>query len=134
FLDEVAHAAGTDLPHLMLTLLGERREIAARDNGVPFDTGRAHDVIQKVVQTSSWSQKPGGSGRAKGFAFYFSHRGYFAEVVEASIAGTAVAVHKMWVAGGGGRPIVNPTGPQSQAHRDTGARGGDARPGPGAYR
>ena len=114
FLDEIAHAAGTDLPQLMLTLLGERREIAARDGGVPFDTGRARDVIEKVVQTSGWSQKPAASGRAKGFAFYFSHRGYFAEVVEASIAGGDVAVHKVWVAGDVGSQIINPMGAENQ--------------------
>jgi isoquinoline 1-oxidoreductase subunit beta len=114
FLDEVAHAAGTELPQLMLTLLGERREIAARDNGVPFDTGRARDVIEKVVRTSSWSQNPAGSGRAKGFAFYFSHRGYFAEVVEASVAGADVVVHKVWVAGDVGSQIINPMGAENQ--------------------
>jgi isoquinoline 1-oxidoreductase subunit beta len=114
FLDEVAHAAGTELPQLMLTLLGERREIAARDNGLPFDTGRARDVIEKVVRTSSWSQNPAGSGRAKGFAFYFSHRGYFAEVVEASVAGADVVVHKVWVAGDVGSQIINPMGAENQ--------------------
>jgi isoquinoline 1-oxidoreductase beta subunit len=114
FLDEVAHAAGTDLPRLMLTLLGERREVAAMGNGVPFDTGRARDVIEKVVQTSSWSQQPAGSGRAKGFGFYFSHRGYFAEVVEASVAGADIAVHKVWVAGDVGSQIINPMGAENQ--------------------
>ena len=114
FLDEVAQAAGTRLPQLMLTLLGERREIAARDNGVPFDTGRAHDVIAKVVETSSWSQQPAGPGRAKGFAFYFSHRGYFAEVVEASIAGADVTAHKVWVVGDVGSQIINPMGAENQ--------------------
>ena len=114
FLDEVAHAAGTDLPRLMLTLLGERREVAAMGNGVPFDTGRARDVIEKVVQTSSWSQQPAGSRRAKGFGFYFSHRGYFAEVVEASVAGADIAVHKVWVAGDVGSQIINPMGAENQ--------------------
>jgi isoquinoline 1-oxidoreductase subunit beta len=115
FLDEVAHAAGIDLPKLMLALLGERREIAPRDNGAPvFDTGRARDVIEKVTQTSAWSLKPAHSGRAKGFAFYFSHRGYFAEVVEASVAGGEVTVHKVWVAGDVGSQIVNPMGADNQ--------------------
>jgi isoquinoline 1-oxidoreductase subunit beta len=114
FLDEVAQAAGTDLPRLMLTLLGERREVAAPDNGSKFDTGRARDVIEKVVQISSWTQKPSQSARAKGFAFYYSHRGYFAEVVEASVSGSDVAVHKVWVAGDVGSQIVNPMGAENQ--------------------
>ena len=114
FLDEVALAAGVDLPQLMLTLLGEPREIAARDNGVPFDTGRARGVIEKVVQTSGWTRKPAEPGRAKGFAFYFSHRGYFAEVVEASVSGGDVTVHKVWVAGDVGSQIINPLGAENQ--------------------
>jgi len=114
FLDEVAHAAGTDLPKLMLALLGERREIPAQDGGLAFDTGRARDVIEKVVRTSGWSLKPAESGTAQGFAFYFSHRGYFAEVVEASVSGAQVAVHKVWVAGDIGSQIINPMGAENQ--------------------
>jgi isoquinoline 1-oxidoreductase subunit beta len=114
FLDEVAVAAGTELPQLMLSLLGERREIAPPGGGVAFDTGRARDVISKVVQTSDWARKPVQPGRAKGFAFYFSHRGYFAEVVEASVTGGKVAVHKVWVAGDIGSQIVNPMGAENQ--------------------
>jgi isoquinoline 1-oxidoreductase beta subunit len=114
FLDEVALAAGTDLPRFMLSLLGERREVAAPNNGIAFDTGRARDVIEKVVQISAWSQKPTTPGRAKGFAFYFSHRGYFAEVVDASVAGTDVTVHQVWVAGDVGSQIVNPMGAENQ--------------------
>lgn len=114
FLDEVALAAGTDLPHLMLTMLGARREIAPPGGGVPFDTGRARDVIEKVVQTSDWAHKPREPHRAKGFAFYFCHRGYFAEVVEASVAGSEIAVHKVWVAGDIGSQIVNPMGAENQ--------------------
>jgi isoquinoline 1-oxidoreductase subunit beta len=114
FLDEVAHAAGTDLPQLMLTLLGARREIVPPGNGVVFDTGRARDVIEKVVQTSDWTRRAAQSGRAKGFAFYFSHRGYFAEVVEAGVSGADVTVHKVWVAGDIGSQIVNPMGAENQ--------------------
>ncbi|HEV2229143.1 MAG TPA: molybdopterin cofactor-binding domain-containing protein [Steroidobacteraceae bacterium] len=114
FLDEVALAAGTDLPRLMLTMLGERREIVPPGGGVSFDTGRARDVIEKVVETSEWTHRPAQSGSGKGFAFYFSHRGYFAEVVEASVAGGKVTVHKVWVAGDIGSQIINPMGAENQ--------------------
>ena len=114
FLDEVAIAGGKDLPALMLSLLGERREIPAPDNRPAFDTGRARDVIERVVQSSSWTQKPTQSSRGKGFAFYFSHRGYFAEVVEASVSAGDVAVHKVWVAGDVGSQLVNPMGAENQ--------------------
>jgi isoquinoline 1-oxidoreductase beta subunit len=116
FLDEVAAAAGTDLPNLMLTLLREQREIPSPDQGPPFDTGRARAVIEKVVQTSRWIEKPTQPGRAKGFAFYFSYRGYFAEVVEASVSGADVTVHKVWAAGDIGSHIVNPMGAENQVH------------------
>jgi isoquinoline 1-oxidoreductase beta subunit len=116
FLDEVAVAAGTDLPNLMLTLLKAQREIPSPDQGPPFDTGRARAVIEKVVQTSRWMEKPTQPGRAKGFAFYFSYRGYFAEVVEASVSGADVTVHKVWAAGDIGSQIVNPMGAENQVH------------------
>jgi len=116
FLDEVAVTAGTDLPSLMLSMLeGERREIPPRDGrGPPFDTGRARDVIQKVVETSDWTRKPQQAGRAKGFGFYFCHQGYFAEVVEASVIEGNITVHKVWVAGDVGSQIVNPMGAENQ--------------------
>ena len=114
FLDEVAIAAGKDLPQLMLALLGERREVVSLDKRSVFDTGRARAVIEKVVQTSDWAHKPAQSGRAKGFAFYYSHRGYFAEVVDAGVTGSDVTVHKVWVAGDVGSQIVNPMGAENQ--------------------
>jgi isoquinoline 1-oxidoreductase subunit beta len=114
FLDEVAAASATDLPQLMLRLLGSRREVPAPDHRPPFDTGRARDVIEKVMQTSDWTHKPAQPARGKGFAFYFSHRGYFAEVVEASVADGAVTVHRVWVAGDVGSQIVNPMGAENQ--------------------
>ncbi|MBV6417925.1 MAG: Isoquinoline 1-oxidoreductase subunit beta [Steroidobacteraceae bacterium] len=120
FLDEVALAAGKDLPALMLELVGEARVIAPPGGrGAPFDTVRARSVIEKVLQASHWAaQAParvaGAPARAKGFAFYFCHQGYFAEVVEASVAGTEVTVHKVWVAGDVGRHIVNPFGAENQ--------------------
>ena len=71
-------------------------------------------MIEKVIQTSNWSQKPTQPGRAKGFAFYFSHRGYFAEVVEASVSGRDITAHRVWVAGDIGSQIVNPMGAENQ--------------------
>ncbi len=119
FLDEVAIAGGTDLPHLMLTILGERRLISPpAEPGrkpVPFDTGRARDVIEKVLAMSDWAHQAKQKGRGKGFGFYFSHLGYFAEVADASVAADGkVTVHKVWVAGGVGSQIINPMGAENQ--------------------
>ena len=116
FLDEVAEAGGTDLPALMLTLLGERRVILPPgQRPTPFDTGRARDVIEKVVAMSGWQNRQKQEGRGLGFAFYFSHSGYFAEVVDASVTKPSkIQVHKVWVAGDVGSQIINPMGAENQ--------------------
>lgn len=116
FLDEVAQAAGTDLPTLLLDLLGEARALPPRQGSqVQFHTGRARGVIEKVLAMSNWPLKPTEAGSAKGFAFYFCHLGYFAEVVEAAVAqdGT-VRVPRVWVAGDIGSQVVNPSGAENQ--------------------
>ena len=63
---------------------------------------------------SNWSAGAA-EGRGKGFGFYFSHLGYFAEVVEASVSRTGqVTPHHVGVAGDVGRHIINPFGALNQ--------------------
>jgi isoquinoline 1-oxidoreductase beta subunit len=119
FLDEVAHAQGRDLPSLMLELFANREdEQGARGFGgmaTPgFSPARATAVIRKAMEMSNW-QAGSSDGRAKGFGFYMSHLGYFAEVVEASVGNRgAIQVHNVWAAGDVGRHIINPFGALNQ--------------------
>ncbi len=116
FLDEVAEAAGLDLPTLMLRTLGEDRIVAGGGGFMspPFNTGRARGVIEKVCAMAGWTGPRGAApGKGRGFAFYFSHQGYFAEIVDVTVAGSPgawgkVMVDKVYVAGDIGSQIVNP--------------------------
>jgi len=119
FLDEVAHEAGKDLPTLLLELIdGHEKEPDQRGGftgSTPgFNPGRMRAVIEKAMAMSDW-KAPSPDGRAKGFGFYFSHMGYFAEVVEASLSDRKqVQVHNVWAAGDVGSTIINPFGALNQ--------------------
>lgn len=117
FLDEVAEAAGTDLVTLMLRLLGEGRELPATGRDPGFHTGRARKVIEEVVALSGWDgNRPAPGGKGRGFGFYFSHMGYFAEVVDVSAAqDAALKVEKVWVVGDIGSHVINPINALHQA-------------------
>lgn len=108
FLDEVAEAAGKDLPALMLELLGHSAEVPRR-GGQPFVTARARGVIERACAMGDWAlRKRLPKGEGKGFAFYYSHAGYFAEVMHVAMVDGVPVVRTVWVAGDVGSPIVNP--------------------------
>ncbi len=116
FLDEVAEAAGLDLPELMRRTLGAPRELPAEKGRPAFHTGRARGVIDAVCKVAGWTGKPSTTpGKGRGFGFYFSHRGYFAEVVDITIRdGATVIVDKIWVAGDIGSQVINPINAEHQ--------------------
>ena len=117
FMSEVAEAAGLDLPELMRRTLGGQKMLPRSEEGEPeFDTGRARGVIDAVCKFASWTGKPSSvKGKGRGFGFYFSHRGYFAEVVDITVSGEgAVKVDKVWVAGDIGAHVINPLNAQHQ--------------------
>jgi isoquinoline 1-oxidoreductase beta subunit len=122
FLDELAHAAGRDPLELRLSLYGAPRIIPApppRFPGFPnppFDTGRVRGVLQLVAEKSGWGKQTLPKGVGMGIAFCYSHLGYVAEVVKASVGERGVPkIHKVWVAVDVGRQIVNPAGAYNQA-------------------
>ena len=116
FLDEVALAGGRDLPALMFELLGAPRVLpTARPGQRGLDTSRARAVIEKVLATSGWKQRPKGRGKTGyGFAFYFCHQGYSAQVVEVRVDKGQITVPRVWTATDVGRHIINPLGAEHQ--------------------
>ncbi|KPL68235.1 hypothetical protein SZ64_08940 [Erythrobacter sp. SG61-1L] len=117
FLDEVAQASGKDLPTLMLEIVdGAEKEPDSMGFTGPqpgFNPGRLRAVTKKALEMSGWG-KAMPEGHALGFGYYYSHMGYFAEVVEASLEGGRVNVHNVWAAGDVGSQIINPHGALNQ--------------------
>ena len=109
FIDELAHAAGRDPLQVRLDLL------AGAQAETSFVPERMRGVLELVADRSGWarrSQLPRGTGM--GIAFHFSHRGYFAEVVQATVSQAgALKVDKVWVAGDIGSQIINPMNAES---------------------
>ena len=119
FLSEVAEAAGLDLPELLRRTLGEGRLLPPPERGAPFHTGRARAVIDAVCEKAGWTEgkaRKRAKGKGRGFGFYFSHAGYFAEIVDITIVEkTNVRVDKVWVVGDIGSHVINPLNALHQA-------------------
>jgi isoquinoline 1-oxidoreductase beta subunit len=121
FIDELAHAAGRDPLEFRLQMYGPARVLAPTPAFLgmkigPFDTGRVRGVLQLVAEKSGWGRTQLPPRTGMGIAFCYSHFGYVAEVVKASVNERGMPrIHKVWVAADVGHQIVNPAGAYQQA-------------------
>ncbi|MEO5818638.1 MAG: molybdopterin cofactor-binding domain-containing protein [Gemmatimonadaceae bacterium] len=119
FIDELAHAADKDPLQFRIDLLANAKADAPAPAGQPqsppYDGARARAVLELVREKSGWGKTTLPKGTGMGVAFHFSHRGYFAEVVQASVSKAGkVKVEKVWAAGDIGSEIINPLNAENQ--------------------
>ena len=131
FIDELAHASGRDPLKFRLGLLSngpgltkvraaldkvaEKAGLEVRPLSPPFDGDRMRAVLELVGQRSGWGTRALPRGTGMGVAFHFSHRGYFAEVVQASVSRAGkLTVEKVWAVGDVGSEIINPSNAENQ--------------------
>ncbi|NVB83458.1 MAG: xanthine dehydrogenase family protein molybdopterin-binding subunit [Kofleriaceae bacterium] len=91
FIDEIAHARGTDPRDTWLDVIGPARKFSLADLGVtqlrnygesldkhPVDAGRLRKVIERVTEMAGWGNR---NGRALGLAAHRSFVSYTAVVI-----------------------------------------------------
>ncbi len=122
FIDELANVAGKDPLQFRLDLLNSEMPVGSAPavaGGRPpqpgFDATRMRGVLEQLRDVSGWGKTALPKGTGMGVAFYYSHRGYFAEVVQVTVSKAgAVTVDKIWAVGDVGSDIINPNHAEQQ--------------------
>jgi isoquinoline 1-oxidoreductase beta subunit len=118
FLDELAHAAGRDPIDFQIELL--KSPDAPKSKPGPYDPGflpsRMIGVMERVRELSGWAYRDKlAKGTGLGFACFWSHLGYVAQVHQVSVGRDgSVTPEKIWVAVDIGRHIINPSNAENQ--------------------
>jgi len=124
FVDEIAHARGSDPRDTLLEIVGPPRIVTLRELGVrelsnygtplaehPIDTARLRHVIERATAMAGWTAR---GGRALGLAAHRSFLTYVAVVVSMVRDGAGrPRVDEVWVAVDAGT-VVNPDRARAQ--------------------
>jgi isoquinoline 1-oxidoreductase beta subunit len=108
FLDEVALASGQDPVKFRLDLLDKAKQ--APTGAIKYDIDRMKGVIELAAAKSGWGTKKDVS---QGFAVYFSHRSYVAQVAEVKMVNGRPVLQKIHAAADCGI-VVNTLGAMQQ--------------------